>query len=412
MLRRFLALMVGLLSFGWLNVNTPKPVPPVVRFSSHPFVKRGHAKMLGIGALARSLFSKLWNALATVPGYSPSLQRAGILNLFLDPLPTFPYDLAIRKNDLPQNVFIKDLLVRITGTLTVSGGTTDGTLLSEPIARLIRSLRVRWDSFDLVAPMGARDLAALGRRVITQPLSGTPITIPGVQTTNFELKFFIPFARDYNANPFDTVLPPLNVQKELVVEIEWESATSNSVVGTTPGSGAIVSGGDRVVALTNTQATVLPRQARNGAPPWYLPVLSVYESRTFDAANARLPLDIRQQNAFDGVLFRFLQGATRAPAALLNTLSFETDNVKVFEQVPASDLRAIEEDYLGGVIASAEVGNYFVQFSDGGKLVNIVNPSELSLPKFEFDVSTPGATPAVVRAIVCELKSVRGVTLR
>lgn len=404
---RFLAFVFGFLSFGWLNVNRAPAPMPIVRSIVTPWTKRPHAKLLGAAASLRDMLKNL-----AASFFAPLACNAGVLNYFLDPLPVFPYQQAPQKENMPRSVHIRDLVVNISGTLDVSGGTGDGTLNTEAIARLIRRITVRWDGFDLVQPMEARDLAALGRRLTGQPLSGTPVTIPGIQTTNFELKFFIPFARSYNADPFDTALPPLQVRKEFVVEIEWETARSNAVVGTSLGSGAIITGGDRVVALTNVQATVLPRQARNAARPWYIPQISAYETVQFNAANPRLVLDMEQNEAFDAVLFRTLEDSLRDPANLINTLTFETKNVKVLEDVPFTDLRAIEEDMFPGVVDASEVGNLFLRFADGGKLGNAVNPAQLTLPKFEFDVATPNNNPGVIRAITMELLSIPGVTVR
>lgn len=396
-------LMVGLTAI--LSFNVPPTPEPIVRCIVHPWTKRVSAKFLGVARTIRQALKSLGNSLA-----APLACKAGVLNLYLDPLPVFPYQLAPIKENMPRSVHIRDMHVRISGTVDVAGGTTDGTLLSEPIARLVRRFTVRWDSFDLVQPMELRDLAALGRRLVGQPLSGTPITSAGIGTTNFELNFFIPFARAYNADPFDTALPPLTVRKEFVAEAQWETSRSNA--SSDPGTGAIISGGDRTVTLSDVQMEILPRQARNAGKPWYIPQISAYETVQYSAANPRLPLDFEQNEAFDGLLIRELEGADRDPVNRIQDLTFETKNVKVFEQVTRAQLRAIEEDMFPGVLDAEEAGNLFIQFSDGGKLGNVVNPAELTLPRLEFNVDTPASSPAVIRVLAMELLSVKDVTKR
>lgn len=398
----FVAGILGI-SADAFAVNQPPAPMPVVRFNLHTGMKRIYGKALNAARTLRNFLANVGRSFA-----APIYGTAGSLNLFLDPLPVFPYQQAPIKENMPRSVHIRDMQARISGTIDVSGGTTDGTLQTEPIARLIRRFTVRWDSFDLIQPMPMRDLAALGRRLVSQPISGTGISSPGVQTTNFELIFYIPFARAYNADPFDTALPPLTVRKEFVAEVEWDTTVSNS--GSSLGSGAIIAGGDRDVILSNVQLELLPRQARTAGRPWYLPQISAYETVQYSAANPRLTLDIEQNEAFDGILFRELEGANRDPINRINNLSFETKNVKIFEEVTRDQLRGIEEDQFPGVLDANEAGNLFVRFSDGGKLGNVVNPSELTLPKFEFDVSAPATNPAVIRAITMELLSVPGVT--
>lgn len=395
----FFHMLVRLL--GWLNFNVPPAPKPIERHNLHPFMKRIYGRALGFAASLREFFSRPF-----------AIGNAGTLNLFLDPLPVFPFQQAPIKENMPRSVHIRDLQVRISGNLDISGGTTDGTLLTEPIARLIRRFTVRWDSFDLVQPMDARDLAALGRRLVDQPLTGTGITAAGVQNTDFELIFYIPFARNYNADPFDTALPPLQVRKEFVVEAQWETAKSNSNAATTLGSGAIIDGGDRDVVLSDVQMEILPRQARNAGSPWYLPQISAYETEQYQAANPRLTLDMEQNEAFDGILFRELEGGFRDPVNNIIDLSFETKNSKIFEQITREQFVAIEEEIFGGVQRANEPGTFFIRLSDGGKLGNILNPAELTLPKFEFNVGTPASPPAVVRALTTEALSVPGVTRR
>jgi hypothetical protein len=409
-----LALIAGffLSVLAQLGAPVPPAPMPVIRCIVHPWTKRARASVLGIGATLRGMFAILYDLPNVfLRRFMPTAYlRAGVLNLFLDPLPVFPYQLAPIKENMPRGTYIRDLLIRISGNVDVSGGTTDGALNTEPIARLIRRFTVRWDNFDFVQPMEIRDLAALSRRLVGQPLSGTPLTIPGIQNTDFELSFFVPFARSYNADPFDTVLPPLRVRKEFVVEAQFERGLTNAT--SSPGSAALITGGDRDVILSDVQMEILPREAKQAARPWYLPVITAYETEQYASANPRLVLDIEGQEPFDGVLFRELQDALRDPITNILDLTFESKNTKIFEQVTREQLRAIEEDMFDGVIDADEAGNLFIQFSDGGKLGNVVNPAEMTLPKFEVNVDTPANPPAVLRALFMELLSVPDVTRR
>lgn len=394
------------------NASPMPRLNPVVRFNEHPFARRIFGKVLGVGASMRSAFLNLCRALSD-SGLLVS-GRAGMLNYYVEPLPVIPFQAAPVKENLPRAVYIKDLQCRLTGTLDVgqtTAGTTDGTLMTEPIARLISSMRVWWDGIDLIHPISGRDIAALGRRLTLQPLTGSAIASAATQAaTAFELNFVVPFARAYNADPFETALPPLQVRRGFHIEVQWEQGLANAIAGTNAGSGAIITGGDRSVEISDVQLEVVARIARNGGTPWFLPQISVYETEQFSAANTRLGLSLEAVDPFDAVLLRVLDGGNLDPSNDLQYVTFKSKSTRIIDNVAFQTLRAIEEQTFGGVADANELGSLFIQLNDGGKLGNVVNPAELTLPEFEFNVEAPAVGPAVVRAIVMELLTVPGVT--
>lgn len=415
MMHRFFAWIAATVG-AILNFNSRPAPEPVVRFNEHAFARRVYGKALSGTALARSMFAGIQsgvNRLLNFGGISGGMLSAGLLNTFMEPLPTFAFQAAAKKADLPESLYIDHIMCVITGTLDVANGAADGTLQTEPIARLIDRLTVKWDGFDLVGPISGRDIAAISRRVQAQTLSTDDITSAGVQAgTEFKLPFIIPFSRQYLADPFNTVLPPLQVNNEFVLEIKWAQDKSNSNAATTAGSGAIIAGGDRDVVLSDVQLEATTSVARNGAAPWYLPVISAYETEQFSAANPRLVLDMRSPRPFDGVLFRTLEDAAQDPANLISDLTFKSSQVRILDNVGINTLRAGEERIFPGVQAASEVGSNFVLFAGGGKLGNAVIPAELSNPEFNFNVAAPSANPGFIRAVVMELYSVEGVTQR
>lgn len=409
--RIHMALAWMLASISALLTLNARPAPePVVRFNEHPGVKRVYSRALGVTALARALAGKIAdmiNAPLRSAGFALS---PGTLNTFLEPLPTFEFQAAAKKNDLPRGLYLEMLTCVLSGNFTVTaGGGTAGTLLDEPIARLIKSLRVVWDGVNLVQLSG-RELVALSKRVQAQTLTSADITTAGVQDTDFSLPFQIPFVRKYLADPFDTVLPPLAVNSEFAVEVIWNNDKANSETGTTAGSGAIVTGGDNVCILSDVQLTVTPHIARNGKAPWMLPVISSYDTQQFSAAGSKLPLDMRSPLPFDSVLLRTFEGANLDVAALINAVTFKSAQTQIYNDVPVATLRAIEESNFPGVSDADEVGTHMLAFAAGGKLGNAVNPAELNNPTFEFNVTAPSSNPGFIRAVVMELLSVPGVT--
>lgn len=385
-------------------------MPSVDKFNEHTGVKRHFQTALsGVKALTGGLVSAFANAINAPLRASGFALNAGSLNTFLNPLPTVPFQAAEFTADMPRGLFIEELYCVISGTLTVAGGSADGTLQTENIARLIDQMRIRWDGTDLYGPVSGRDAVAISRYLTSQQLTSDDVTSAGVQTgTTFKQAFKVPFNRKYLADPFDTVLPPLAVGSEFVVKVKWNQAVAGGV--STAGTGAFISGGDRACTLSDVQLTITPRVARDGKAPYMIPIISTYDSEQFNAANQKLTLRMNSPLPFDSALLRTYENAAENPVDLIRDATFKTDLSRIYDSVPLDTLRAISEDQFPAYTQASAPGEAMMLFADGGKLGNVVDPAHLTNPQFQFNVSAPGTNPGFVRAIVMELMSIPNVT--
>lgn len=314
---------------------------------------------------------------------------------------------ARQEVDLLQSVNLHAIQLRITGTLDVAaGGGTDGTLLTDPVARLLQRIRVAWDGMDLVDLSGA-DLAEVTRRIGRQQVTPDEPADAAVQAdTALRHDLIIPFTRDFLANPIETVFPSVRVRQQLKVFLTWERGASGGT--SDAGTGAIIDGGDRDVTLTDVECSVTEIYSTGVVRPWYIPVLRVETSQQFNSAAVAHPLRLRGDRRFDSVLLRSIEDATEEPAALINEVSLVGGVNRFIDDVPFDDLKAEEIRAFHSV---PEAGSsLMVQFVDNGKLGTVVNPNDFTDPRFEFDVDAPGTNPGQIRAIMFELAAIPGIT--
>lgn len=336
------------------------------------------------------------------------------LNQFYKNLPTFLYQQAQDSQELLRGVNMHALRIRITGSVTIAGGTSNGTVVSDSPATLIKSLGVVWDGFDLVQKLEGRDLLALTKRAVAQNVAPVTLANAGAQaSTSISCDLIVPFARPWLANPYDTVLPALPVLQQLRLYIQW--ATDVTTAGSSPGSAAIVSGGDRAVTLSDVQAVVTQIYSTGVAKPWYIPVISVGYAPQFSAANSSHPFQLRGNLRYDSVLIRCMEGASSAFANDINSLRFVAGNQRFIDDIDYEAMKSVERNMFPAVPASSsEPGTLFIMHADGGKLSNAVNPNALRVagsdPRYEFDVDTPSTAPGQIRVVSFELLTRAGLT--
>jgi len=332
------------------------------------------------------------------------------LNVIREPKPDIAFSTQEEFVDLTPGVFTKRLDLELTGTLTVAGGTTDGTLLAEHVQRLLRSVRVVHDGDEIVDLTG-RDLVAITRRDVARALNFTELAAPGAQVaTAFRAKFRVPFERHYLADPFNTVLPPAAVRQEFRLFVEWE--TGETTAGSDPGSAAFISGGDRDVTFPATpRLRIVQVYAETGILPWWQPRYSSFEVDRFSAADPRVEAEIRRAAIVDALVIAAREDATADPTdALINTVTFRGGARRFIDALRWDLLQDADQEQHPGV--DNTVGYAMMLLADGGKLGNAVNLRNIPNPLLQFDVAAPTAGQGQVTVILSELVSVPGVTRR
>lgn len=333
-----------------------------------------------------------------------------MLNSHLNPLPVLNYLQGEDHVNLTRDVWLTGLWIRVSATLSVAGGTTDGTLLDGHVARIIRRLRVVWDGEELV-DMTGRFLRALTRRAADQGLQETAASAAGTQSgTDIEGHYFVPFARPWLMDPFETVLPPVNVSAELRAYVDFETATSGGS-SSDAGTGAIIAGGDRDVTWdTEPDVEIMEAYAEKGTAPAFLPYISELTSfEQFQNASDPHVGQLTGRKRFESMILQTVYGSNQQVQDAIENVTFRAGSRRYIDRASLAQLRAKERYQFSGV-DSDDTGYLFLPFADGGKLGNVINPETLSNPRLELDLAAPTSTPGRVKALMMELRAVPGLT--
>lgn len=324
-------------------------------------------------------------------------------NLSFRPIRTWGYDTAEREVELTHARNIHQLRLRLTANVSVAGGTTDGTLVQDGILRLIRSVRVNHDGFDYVEPISARSLWYLQRRVVAQPVAPTTLTSAGVQTnTAIALDLIVPFTSAYLANPYDVFLPAMPVTQQLKLFVQLETGTTTAA--SSPGSSALITGGDRNVTITNLLVDVVEvSSAPSGLLPQYIPVITNTNSDQFTTANSELEIELRQSRRVALQLLQYRMGPAENLQAGINRFSLVAGNVRIFDAVTFAQLKSYERATFLGVPAD-ETGTIVLDYLDNGRLGSALDPKRMGAnPRYLLDVATPTTSPGRIHVVGFEL---------
>ncbi len=160
---------------------------------------------------------------------------------------SFGVDLFGPNGGLPLLIF-EYWILRLTGTLTISAGTTNGTPVTENPRTLIKAVQVVVTGLtgDTFIDIPMTDLVVLtnfiGRRPGIPPFE-TAVTSGAIGTTNFVGEYYLPFSLDDMSNSYRGFFAA-NRYAQVRLRILWGTTTD------------LVSGGDRTLALTVTQCDV------------------------------------------------------------------------------------------------------------------------------------------------------------
>jgi hypothetical protein len=335
------------------------------------------------------------------------------LNLYRARITTLGYQQNVQRVDLPRDVNLHAIYGRLTAQIDIAaGGGNDGTLLDEGVQRFISAMRVSHDGVNRVVPIDGRIAYQLLARSAGEVAAAANLAGAGVQAaTAVAFDFIIPFARPWLAQPILTCLPgTLRVNQELALYVNFAAARTNSTDSL--GSGAFITGGDRVITISNVELTLEAEYSTGIVAPWYLPQIDVRETAQISAANALLPLDMTGADPYDSILFTFLEGANAARQDAFNFLTFQSSagNVQYYRDVNALMLQRRDLGLFPAVVNAQQTGRIFIRHADNGLLGSVVVPQAMPQPQYIFNVDAPTGAPGVVQAVVMSLKKLPGIT--
>lgn len=327
------------------------------------------------------------------------------------PLETVPWAAGGRRSiELHKGLTTLRLDCVLSGTLRVdnSGPTGDGVVRDEPLQRLMENVKVEAGRFPLVDVSGRevwqdhlRNVARV--RSIDAP---TDSDLDAQGNTDFTLRFSIHFARGYYVNPIETAIPDLRLgDKPFKLEVRWSDQTLDSGSGSAdPGVGAIVeSGSDTYVFASGGEPELEVHQAivpTTGPQfkPLGVPVLESF-SKEFTAALSRFKVAFDNDRRFGSLLIRTGHGSSEVAENVINSLSLEATGESFYDDQPYEVLRTEEVERYTALDGSPETGRVFLRVAGGGRLSNIVDPTDHNDLKLLFDVDAPGSTPGVLNVL-------------
>lgn len=335
-----------------------------------------------------------------------------MINILKNPLGPFPYSQQPTRVDLNAGVNIHSFVGRLTALVTIAGGAASGTVNTESTQRLIRSIRIMHDGEERVQRISGRDLWQLtGRNRAFVP---APVVLANgnVQAnTPISFDFELAIAYPQLAQPALVFWPGyMPVRQELAMYIEFE--TGITFTGSSPGSAALITGGDRVVTISSFNLDIWQQYSTGLYRPDYLARISVRDSDQFLAANPNLPLRLTGARRFIGSLFRSEEGALQDAITRINRLTFQAagGSLNYWNLLPFAQLQAQDSGLFPASVDVGQAGTYFAYFTDNGLLGGAVDPRPLSDPRFVFDVAAPASNPGFIHSVFLELDTMPGVT--
>lgn len=272
------------------------------------------------------------------------------LNQYVKPLQS----ITLTSDDSPQDIdLIPDVLttgieVQIDADVTISGGSTSGTLLTETPHGLVEWMMAEHDGFEWLKRIPPREVAMLQRLIHGSAPRFTTFA-DGDEAANIALQaaYMIPCSNPLLINPFETVgyFPPADLTFKL-----WLKRPSTINYGT------FFSGGDRTLTVNSIVATIYQHFAKGPLSyrPTLLPQYSYDDSDAISASVSNFPFDVRTEPGERLVLL--LQKHMRdgvGVSDLVNYVTFETARNKIVDVVPPSVLQRLAARFYPGIDASA-----------------------------------------------------------
>lgn len=310
---------------------------------------------------------------------------------------------AKQRADLVKAAGTFRLRFRLTGAVTIAGGTGVGAVNAESLERLINWIRIL---------EGGKPTIEIDPRAAVQmyniehehPAKRTTLAnVANQVATAIELDYELAFSSRLLANPYEVLYVPqfqADGSKKFQVEVEWAPdikaamSTGNDGTWTQP----------TAIQLTVEQIF----DDLSNVAPIYVPRLRRIETGNIAGVQQRLGLDLQMNARSRGLLIHTLSDGITDGGVI--TGNFELAGADVYYK--RTDPQNIILDCAGlhPAFADTTVGYYFVPFAQNGRLGNLFDPSQDPQLKAYFDVNKGTGTIGVVRVYDFQLVGLPGTT--
>lgn len=296
--------------------------------------------------------------------------------------------------ELPRNVHLLALILTLDATVSIAGGSSDGDVRSEGMLRLLPDLNVKIGSEFVYPPQfGFRQHRRVQDRMSSQQLVQDTLSGAGTSVSSEALQAegMVIFAPDpLGDGVADIHEPPISTKKTARLKLTWN--TDEAGTGTSdPGTGALISGGDRNVTFdSGPTLRVTPVYLHDAPRPYYRlrAVTSDQEGGVFTGTGDRkVRLDETEEDLIMAIATAHENGAERD---LYDGFSDVSIGKRAdLQNIDVRALSILERKDFPGVPAASALREVGISFAHQGKLGTVARPiSDFSQPRLKFTVDT------------------------
>jgi hypothetical protein len=298
---------------------------------------------------------------------------------------------------IPRVGVLHSLVIYLTATLTVTGGTGVGTIVSDGLFRFLKRFGINAAG----APMQSWDgrwLFLVSRLFFPTTYEQTPVaSLAAGASNNIALTLEVPFFMPHSSSPDEFALPA-------------QFAATPEMIADYGTAADLVTGADGALTLSGLALEVRRREIQGIPPsPNYSALIARPYERTVDATSSDLEIDF--QGIVPGMEIRAVLVRAEVDGeyndTVINRLALHVDDKPIYHSTAWNLVRNLNkvaynlDSRLSGVavIDAAEDGQ-----TGPRELYNVRTPT---LPKIVCDVTKPGAGVAKIKVLV--LATDRGV---
>lgn len=242
-------------------------------------------------------------------------------------------------------------------------------------------------------------------------LSATRLASAAAGTSTLRESFTLHYATPISINPSDSTFREKDSKKKIQAFVKFRTGNLYDY---------LISGAPAGTSVANLRVRVRQSyDARSTRRPHYIPSYRM-QSVAVPSANTDLPLPISTEKAIRMIVIQQDSDQGEVPD-LIKNLEFRGDQRQYIGpgKIAWDDLARDQEEEFGGAVYSTGVAalgqNAYLTFNaqKGGRLSNVINPSDDTNLRFIFDAAPSviaGVTNGVIRVGICELEKVPALT--
>ncbi len=304
--------------------------------------------------------------------------------------PVIPFDSGnTRTIELSRSYLIKELVLRLTGSITFSAGTPTAVGAELPLA-LVKSIEIIADGRKTIFRAAGKDLFRLAhithgkRPELTAPnFAASPATFAATILLDHQALRF--------KRPVDTYLDPRGFEK-LELRVTWGTLAD------------LATGGTATAVAATTQLSVTMLQSSEGENAIIASKLVTSIQKDVTATSTLFEIVLPRTGLLAGALFRSERDGA-AVDNIINKISLVSDNnISHVQQIVAADLQrrnVLNYQLDGGGGADGQVtGYYFLDLTEDGSLMSALNTFVLNELKFLLDVTRTSGTETIFATLL------------